>query len=121
LGAAARIGAAPKSARSVALDASGDAWVAGDSGLVRLASGAQVSFERDIAAFMKAHCMSCHNGSSAPMRAFDSYETAKNASAEVVQRLRGDGRPVMPPARAETLKPADYRAVVRWALQGNPQ
>ncbi|MFO0666650.1 MAG: hypothetical protein U0174_22055 [Polyangiaceae bacterium] len=106
----------------LAVDAHGDTWTRSQGGLHAFRTGKPVSFERDVKPFVIAHCQSCHatGADGAPIRAFDRFDVAKSAASEIALRLRGANRPVMPPARAGTLRPADYRVVLRWQASGTP-
>lgn len=120
-GLAQRVGAAPAEVSQVAVDGIGDAWLAGKGGVQRFATGKRLSFAADVAPFMTAHCMTCHNGSSAPTRAFDTLEVSRAASQKIIKRLHGDGEPIMPPSNTEVLKPSDINVFVRWVQQGMPE
>lgn len=114
------VGKAPAGEVHATLDVNGDVWLAGADQLQRLATGKPVSFERDVKPFFASRCQSCHasGAGGAPVRAFDNLDVAKGAAAEIVKRLRGDGRPVMPPGGG--LRPSDYRSVLRWVQSGTP-
>jgi cytochrome c5 len=106
-------------ARGLAADADGDAWVIDASGLSRYETGSPVSFAKDVAPFMTAHCASCHAGGTqgAPKHDFTDYATAKGLADTLVKKLEAPaGMGVMPPT--EKLTAADYAVVTRWVAGG---
>lgn len=111
-------GAAP--AQGIAVDSNGDLWATAGGALARHATGRPVSFARDVKPFFDRHCGSCHETGSggAPVHHFGDYEIAKAKSAVIVQRLKAQGAPPMPPTNVEILTSRDYSVVVRWVAGG---
>lgn len=103
----------------LAVDAQGDVWALDGGQVVRHITGAPVSFEKDVKPFLAQHCAVCHQDglNGAPAVDFADYEVAKERSATIVKRLKGDGS-VMPPVTFEVLTAADYAPVIRWVAGG---
>jgi mono/diheme cytochrome c family protein len=110
-----------KPVTALATDAVGDLWSIEGGVLYHHATGAPVSFAKNVEPFIKAHCATCHeNGQNgAPKLDFESYDVAKKYAPIIGQRLNAptsDG--VMPPASAGTLTASDYAVVTRWIASG---
>ena len=113
--------ASPKA--PLALGANGDVWITDQGALVRLLTGAPVSFEAEVKPFFAAHCTSCHSAAASGAPQFDLTDlaVARTRAELIVKRLQGDGAPPMPPQSAEILSASDYSVVLRWAAGGmNP-
>ncbi|MEJ7732305.1 MAG: hypothetical protein WKG00_24250 [Polyangiaceae bacterium] len=113
--------AADSGPRSVAVDASGDTWIAQGPALRRFATGVPVSFAEDVAPFFAAHCDKCHAAGTeetVPDVDFADYELVVSMAEDIVERLQRSGPGVMPPASSEVLGTDDYALVLRWADGG---
>ncbi len=106
---------------ALATDANGDLWSLEGDKIYHHATGAPVSFAKDVVPFIKQHCASCHqtgqNG--APKLDYENYDIAKKYASLMVTRLgAAPNEGVMPPVTAETLTAEDYAVVTRWVASG---
>ena len=106
---------------ALATDANGDLWSLEGDKIFHHATGAPVSFAKDVLPFIEQHCARCHqtgqNG--APKLDYENYDIAKMYASLMVTRLgAAPDEGVMPPATAETLTAEDYAVVTRWVASG---
>ena len=103
----------------VARDGAGDTWMTDDGKLVRLLTGAPVSFAQHVKPFLGEHCAGCHkHGNGAPIIDLEDYEVAKQKADRIVIRLEADGASPMPPQSVEILTRQQYSVVLRWVVGG---
>jgi len=80
-----------------------------------------LSYSIHIHPIIKANCVSCHTPggqqSSSPMNTFEQVKPYAT-SREIVQRIRGDGQPLMPPAGA--MSSCDQEKIAAWVNAGSP-
>jgi mono/diheme cytochrome c family protein len=103
----------------VARDVSGDTWTVDQGRVVRLLTGAPVTFAQHVKPFVTAHCAGCHrDGQGAPVIDFEDFDVAVEKAARIVTRLEGDGVSPMPPQSVEILTREQYAVVLRWVAGG---
>lgn len=88
---------------------------------VTVCDTAALSYSTHILPIIEANCLTCHRpGGEQSSSPFNTFEQVKPyaTSLELVQRITGNGQPLMPPAGA--MSSCDQEKITAWVRAGAP-
>jgi hypothetical protein len=110
----------PESARSMAVDKTGDVWIGHGTSLHRLALGTPLGFATDVRPIMHEYCAGCHaaGANGAPVIDFEDHDVMTERIGAVLERV---GERSMPPASYDKKLPKEKILILQdWSATKAP-